>query len=220
MDRNLEKITKIQDFLTSLNSDLNDFIRRTLEEDDMPDEEWSDLFDNQAIAHCWEYMKCDRNGCPMHSAQQIRCWVRVGTLCKGAVQGDFREKYRDCTHCDYYRMVHEDPARSLYENITVLVSHLSGEIEKFHRLSITDRLTGLFNREYFEEVIGKEIAKSDRYQAPISLMMIDIDGLKVINDLYGHLVGDAYIKAAGGSSSRIYAMRIMSSDLAGTNSWC
>jgi two-component system cell cycle response regulator len=53
-----------------------------------------------------------------------------------------------------------------------------------------DALTNLYNRYYLFDVGRKEVAKSSRSNLPISLLMIDIDKFKMINDTYGHLVGD------------------------------
>jgi diguanylate cyclase (GGDEF)-like protein len=57
----------------------------------------------------------------------------------------------------------------------------------------TDALSGLFNRRYFLELADAEWSRFGRYQRPLSLMMIDIDLFKSINDRYGHDVGDKAI---------------------------
>ena len=62
--------------------------------------------------------------------------------------------------------------------------------EYFKKLSNTDDLTGLHNHRYFKEVLKKEIKRHLRYHHPLSLIFIDIDNFKKINDGYGHLVGD------------------------------
>ncbi len=56
-----------------------------------------------------------------------------------------------------------------------------------------DALTKIPNRRYFYEQLPKEIKRSNRYRRPISLVMLDIDYFKVINDKYGHLTGDAVL---------------------------
>ncbi|MBX5484960.1 MAG: diguanylate cyclase [Myxococcaceae bacterium] len=67
--------------------------------------------------------------------------------------------------------------------------------EELLALSRTDALTGLFNRRYFEERFAVEFARSDRYRAPLSCMMIDIDHFKRINDTWGHPFGDKVLQA-------------------------
>ncbi|HXY53051.1 MAG TPA: diguanylate cyclase [Nitrospirota bacterium] len=61
-------------------------------------------------------------------------------------------------------------------------------------MSITDPMTGLFNRRRFEPLLDLEFKKATRYSVSLSCMMIDIDNFKVVNDNYGHAVGDVVIK--------------------------
>jgi len=70
--------------------------------------------------------------------------------------------------------------------------------EKFRQLSITDSLTGLFNRRRFEEYIETELALSLSEGEINSIIVIDLDHFKSINDSYGHPCGDAVLKAVSG----------------------
>lgn len=56
--------------------------------------------------------------------------------------------------------------------------------------SITDALTGLKNRRYFDQRMSEEVALSLRHKLPLSLMLLDVDHFKKINDTYGHQIGD------------------------------
>ncbi len=67
--------------------------------------------------------------------------------------------------------------------------------EKLHQLSITDTLTGLFNRNHFQTLSETEMSRSARYGIPLSFIMFDIDHFKRINDTYGHDNGDVVLKA-------------------------
>ncbi len=74
------------------------------------------------------------------------------------------------------------------------------EKEKVHlialeKLSVTDQLTGLKNRRYFDDHFAIERKRAKRYNKTLSLIMIDIDHFKKINDAYGHQVGDAVLQA-------------------------
>ena len=62
------------------------------------------------------------------------------------------------------------------------------------RLSITDSLTGLHNQGYFHSVLQDEIARAHRYNRPIGLLCMDLDGFKQVNDQHGHLEGDKVIR--------------------------
>lgn len=57
-----------------------------------------------------------------------------------------------------------------------------------------DALTDLFNRGYFDEVIGPAVAQAHRYQHPLSVMLVDVDHFKTINDSHSHMVGDRVLR--------------------------
>lgn len=84
---------------------------------------------------------------------------------------------------------------------------LEGELR---RLSITDSLTGLFNRRHFHSVLSHELARAKRYHRPLSLIMFDLDHFKQCNDQLGHLEGDNILRLV--SSSAQETLRI--SDMA------
>lgn len=65
---------------------------------------------------------------------------------------------------------------------------------QMEKMAITDGLTGLFNHRYFQESLFKEIERAERYNEKLSLLLIDIDHFKKINDTYGHPVGDKVLK--------------------------
>lgn len=77
-------------------------------------------------------------------------------------------------------------------------------------LSITDPLTGLYNRRYFIEQIELEFKRSKRYNRDLSLLMLDIDHFKSVNDNYGHQVGDIVLRKI----SSIIISQLRDSDLA------
>ena len=62
--------------------------------------------------------------------------------------------------------------------------------EELYKHSIRDPLTSMYNRRYLEEIFPRELANADRAHTPISFVMMDIDHFKLINDTYGHTVGD------------------------------
>ena len=75
-----------------------------------------------------------------------------------------------------------------------LEKSLKDAYEKIRLLSITDKLTGCYNRTYMDEYLAKEIARATRYSRPVSLIMADIDHFKRVNDTHGHQAGDLILK--------------------------
>jgi len=71
-----------------------------------------------------------------------------------------------------------------------LLEERDGMINELKRLTIEDSLTGLYNSRHFFDQLDKEIKRSDRYLHPLSLIFIDIDDFKEINDTHGHMIGD------------------------------
>jgi len=63
-------------------------------------------------------------------------------------------------------------------------------IKELKRLTIEDSLTGIYNSRHFFDQLDKEIKRSDRYLHPISVIFIDVDNFKGINDAHGHMFGD------------------------------
>ncbi len=62
------------------------------------------------------------------------------------------------------------------------------------QISVIDHLTKVYNRKYYDETLEKEIYSASRYDYDLSLMILDIDYFKAVNDTYGHLVGDSVLK--------------------------
>lgn len=66
--------------------------------------------------------------------------------------------------------------------------------QEIERIASTDKLTGIYNRHKFEEVFALESERSRRFSAPLSIILIDIDHFKRVNDHYGHDIGDEVLK--------------------------
>lgn len=83
-----------------------------------------------------------------------------------------------------------------YQQLTTMADHLSLALsninlrESLKRQAIRDPLTNLYNRRYLDEAIENELLRAKRKQAPIGIMMIDIDHFKQFNDSFGHHAGD------------------------------
>jgi diguanylate cyclase (GGDEF)-like protein len=78
--------------------------------------------------------------------------------------------------------------------IKSLQDQLRAAKSQLEKLSVTDGLTGLFNHRHFQERLHEEFRRAQRYSDPVSLMMLDLDHFKSINDRYGHPFGDVVLK--------------------------
>lgn len=58
------------------------------------------------------------------------------------------------------------------------------------KLAVTDVLTGVYNRRYMAEALNREIHRAERYRHPLTILLLDVDGFKELNDTCGHLAGD------------------------------
>jgi two-component system cell cycle response regulator len=81
-----------------------------------------------------------------------------------------------------------------HRRLKIEQSKLVGELK---RLAVTDELTGLFNRRRLIERLGEEVTRAARYDRPLTLLMIDIDNFKALNDHCGHAEGDKALTALG-----------------------
>ncbi len=83
---------------------------------------------------------------------------------------------------------------NMYAQQIELAITIAELFEKVKEQAVTDGLTGLYNRRYFEEYLKKEVTRSLRINQPFSIIGLDLDFLKKINDTYGHSFGDTAIK--------------------------
>jgi diguanylate cyclase (GGDEF)-like protein len=84
------------------------------------------------------------------------------------------------------------------------------QVETLRDMSITDALTGLRNRRFFQEKLSEEIERSRRFGFPVSLIMLDLDNFKFYNDAFGHPGGDAaLIQTAECINSNVRAIDVV-----------
>ncbi len=88
------------------------------------------------------------------------------------------------------------------QQLRTAISRLEEQIEqtrqlqsKLQELAVRDGLTGLYNRRYLDETLERELARARRDRAPLSLIMLDLDHFKQLNDTHGHQAGDEMLKA-------------------------
>jgi diguanylate cyclase (GGDEF)-like protein len=122
---------------------------------------------------------------------RTRSCIIAPLICHGRVVGVLNLTDRD----DQGKFSGEDIA--VIELFRQLIGASLGNIslfEKTQRQAKTDGLTGMLNHRTFYETLEAELRRSQRYGGQISIIMADIDGLKPINDTYGHRAGDMAIK--------------------------
>jgi len=81
-------------------------------------------------------------------------------------------------------------AASIFGGQVAIAIENANLLQEVQRLAITDELTNVLNRRGFDEVASREFGAAKRYSRPLSLIMLDIDRFKAINDVYGHPIGD------------------------------
>jgi diguanylate cyclase (GGDEF)-like protein len=85
---------------------------------------------------------------------------------------------------------------SLADNLSVAIENAELHQER-ERQAVMDGLTGVFNRRAFTEALQKEFERARRYEHTLSLIIVDLDFLKKINDTHGHMAGDEAIRSIG-----------------------
>ncbi len=95
-------------------------------------------------------------------------------------------------------MLYRTLIAEIYDHLGMLVKNLKTSREKLRQLATRDLLTGLYNRNFFNETIIRDIRKAERHREKLSFIIIDIDKFKHINDTYGHLHGDGILRECAG----------------------
>jgi diguanylate cyclase (GGDEF)-like protein len=84
-----------------------------------------------------------------------------------------------------------------FANHAGLVLRNAALMQQIRKMADTDALTGLANRRMFERALAQEISRAQRHGETVTLMMMDIDHFKKLNDAHGHQVGDDVLRATG-----------------------
>jgi HAMP domain-containing protein len=83
------------------------------------------------------------------------------------------------------------------EELASVNAELQAKNHELHALSITDELTGLYNRKHLMETLQTEVIRSQRNRHAFALLVVDIDHFKMVNDTYGHQKGDDVLRRLG-----------------------
>jgi diguanylate cyclase (GGDEF)-like protein len=118
--------------------------------------------------------------------------------------GDFHseEEHFDCGACGY-RTCREHAVAIFQGNSSwdlcfpLQRKRMMRNMDRLSESATMDSLTGLWNRSAFQERLGDEVSRFVRYDTPVALLMMDLDGFKRINDEHGHVIGDQLLSAVG-----------------------
>ncbi|MCC6244347.1 MAG: GGDEF domain-containing protein [Gemmatimonadaceae bacterium] len=91
-----------------------------------------------------------------------------------------------------------------YTSLAVKLDRLGKQLEEARKESTTDALTGLGNRKMFDTMVARAIQMFSMARQPVVLLMIDMDKLKLVNDMYGHQAGDTAIATLGVALSKVF----------------
>ncbi len=115
--------------------------------------------------------------------------LQVGTLLLRAARQGRGFSFREIS---FFEVIAEAASSALEKAQLLETVQLANA--RLEHLAVTDALTGLYNRRYFEERIAQEAERAVRYGLPFSVLMADVDNFKQVNDTWGHLTGDAVLR--------------------------
>ena len=97
-----------------------------------------------------------------------------------------------------------DQQQERYVSLATKLDRLGRQLEEARKETTTDALTGLGNRKLFDLMAPRAIQMFSLARQPVTLLMIDLDKLKLVNDLYGHQAGDGAITGLAGALSKVF----------------
>jgi len=126
-------------------------------------------------------------------AQHVRGWMGVPLIARGTITGLLTIDSRTVSA---YSVSDANLAQTFANQAAIAIEN-ARLFEKVQHLAITDPLTELYNRRHFFELARREFYRARRYSTRMSLLMLDIDDLKLVNDTYGHQIGDQLVEFIG-----------------------
>jgi len=170
---------------------------------------------NRKRVSCWEITACHQSSCPAFGNRWLRCWLVSDSHCSTGHDINDEQKLKKCSACPVYKestmdcvegvLLVDSSSHEPISDDTVMILSLIGHTvgaainnsKHFQRTlidSIQDDLTAIPNRRYFNERLVDELQRVSRYpKEPASLILIDIDFFKRVNDTLGHQAGDSVL---------------------------
>ena len=149
-------------------------------------------------ANCWALKRgkdhlnnpAEQSLCCSHYIGDVAS-IEVPMMARGQVFGllVLTDRGGNCENVDRAQRI----ARALADSTSLALSNISLR-EQLRTQSLRDPMTGLYNRRYMEDTLDRFISLAQRQNQPTSVLMIDLDNFKVLNDDHGHAKGDAVLK--------------------------
>jgi diguanylate cyclase (GGDEF)-like protein len=134
-------------------------------------------------------------------SQMERARVAITRLQTGSIK---QEVLGAVTAIESALQTRRDHHRDQYTTLASKLDKLGRQLEEARKESTTDPLTGVGNRKLFDIMGPRAIQLASLGNAPVALLMIDLDKLKMVNDMYGHLAGDAFITGVAKCLSKVF----------------
>jgi len=136
----------------------------------------------------------EKSGSEIYEENMINVKAQLSKQQKAVVEVSHKVKDGKTIPIEITCKLIQDKGKGYIISIARDISELKIMNENLQKMAITDNLTGIYNRHKFEEIIKIEMERSYRFDSPLSLIMVDIDHFKRVNDTYGHDEGDNVIK--------------------------
>jgi PAS domain S-box-containing protein len=142
-----------------------------------------------------------------HPHFPIKSWMGIPIIVKDEIIGMLALD----SHTDGRFDIKDARLASIFADQVAIALENARLFEETQRLAIRDSLTNLYNRRYFMELAAKQFEYARRYQHPFSVIMMDIDNFKKVNDTFGHMIGDQVLQTV----AKLCQTSLRSSDLIG-----
>lgn len=143
---------------------------------------------------CWELRNCVHSGCPAFGRTDLRCWLAPHTLGRGRSLTNSSDRQSVCRQCQVYQQRRGNELVQLADTFDYMALAVHRHSEALESLATTDGLTGIANHRTLHQQLQREISRARRQAGYLSVMMIDIDRFKLLNDRFGHPTGDAILR--------------------------
>ena len=153
--------------------------------------------------NCWAFRRGQRQGVGCQGCPEVRCdhipgsvsqYVCIPMLAQGKVFGVLYLEPLEMVGLSTQVFAHfADLLSSAADTLSLSLSNLRLR-NSLRDLSIRDSLTGLYNRRYMEEGLERELDRAQRQGHSVSVVMLDVDHFKLLNDTYGHDAGDTTLR--------------------------